>query len=455
MVRLDNLTHVTRNIEGGGSVLVLDTGAAITPPAQAMLAALHSRSVGGIREHLEVLDKKGFEKFMKTYYVGYGHKSIGDCGSITVFIEGISMLAAKAIQDFRLYDGQEASTRYIDFSKQDFINPVGLKTGRDILEYQRTFYLKGLEILKPYLAAEFPLKEKGREVAHTKMLDARAFDIMRAFLPAGASTNLAWHGKIRIFGDRLPELRNHPLAEVRNIATALHEALYEAFPDSFQEPGKIYRETEKYIAKYMGLSYYDEPKSFSFELTRNELREKNFSPEVKSLLKERPNGKTELPKWLEGLGQIQFKFLLDFGSFRDVQRHRAVIQRMPILNMNHGFEPWYLKQMPEDLKEEAVEHLRVLEDRLEDLSVDPALLQYYIPMGYRCTNCITGGLPALVYLIELRSQSTVHPTLRVIAQRMGSELGGMFKDLALYYDKSEDHLDIRRGEQDIVINEDA
>jgi hypothetical protein len=32
------------------------------------------------------------------------------------------MLVAKAIQDNKLYSGQEASTRYVDFSKQKFIN---------------------------------------------------------------------------------------------------------------------------------------------------------------------------------------------------------------------------------------------------------------------------------------------------------------------------------------------
>ena len=62
---------------------------------------------------------------MSQFYVGYGHKSIGDCGSITIFIEGCSMLAAKAIQDTKLYNGQEASTRYIDFSQQAMINPLG------------------------------------------------------------------------------------------------------------------------------------------------------------------------------------------------------------------------------------------------------------------------------------------------------------------------------------------
>ena len=118
--RLSDLEHTFVKINGNGEVIVLDTGAAINAEAEAMLQALHSRSIGGLESHLKILSEKGAENFMKNFYVGYGHKSIGDCGSTSIFIEGISMLAAKAIQDWPLYSGQESSTRYIDFQVQPF-----------------------------------------------------------------------------------------------------------------------------------------------------------------------------------------------------------------------------------------------------------------------------------------------------------------------------------------------
>jgi thymidylate synthase ThyX len=130
--------HIVENLkQKDGFVLVLDNGAEIDAQAEAMLQALHSRSTGGIKHHLKVLKERGAENFMEQFYVGYGHKSIGDCGSTTVFVEGISMLAAKAIQDWRLYSGQEASTRYVDFSKQNFLNPDKTKKGDKILESWR------------------------------------------------------------------------------------------------------------------------------------------------------------------------------------------------------------------------------------------------------------------------------------------------------------------------------
>ena len=135
--------HAVRPLNTGGFVLALNVEAKIDGQAEAMLQALHSRSTGGIESHLRILEEKGAENFMEKFYVGYGHKSIGDCGSVTVFIEGVSMLAAKAVQDWRLYSGQEASTRYVDFSQQKFLNPAGAKEGEEIMEGWR-------KILYPY-----------------------------------------------------------------------------------------------------------------------------------------------------------------------------------------------------------------------------------------------------------------------------------------------------------------
>src|SRR5262245_27953558 len=93
----------------------------LTPEDVAMLQALYSRSAESVDVHLEKVKETGSGRFMESYYVGYTHKSIADCGSTTVFIEGVSMLAAKAIQDWPLYSGQETSTRFIDFSKQPLL----------------------------------------------------------------------------------------------------------------------------------------------------------------------------------------------------------------------------------------------------------------------------------------------------------------------------------------------
>lgn len=442
--------HVIGKLKNGGFVLVLNNEAKIDGQAEAMLQALHSRSTGGIKNHLKVLAEKGAENFMEKFYVGYGHKSIGDCGSATVFVEGISMLAAKAIQDWRLYSGQEASTRYVDFSNQVFLNPVGNKKGEQIQEAWRKFYLKAQLPVRENLKKQFPIKEGENEVIYEKAIMARAFDITRAFLPAGATTNVAWRMNFRQFADELMLLRHHPLEEVRDIAEATERVLQKSFPNSFGHPR--FETTEKYNQDWMKENYYyknNKAKDFSF--IRNDINAKELKA-FKKILKNRPI-KTELPPTIATLGMVHYEFLLDFGSFRDLQRHRAIIQRMPLLVRNHGFNQWYLKSLPDKLQKEAVKFIASQEKKIDGLKIADEEKQYYTAMGYNVPCRFSGDLKALVYLVELRSTRFVHPTLVNQILKVIESLNKLFKKegLIIHVDDEPNRFDIRRGEHDIVV----
>ncbi len=453
MQNIENLQHTRTNLGSGGKIVIIDPGATLTAEALAMLQALHSRSTGGVDEHLKILAEKGADKFMSTYYVGYGHKSIGDCGMAVVFIEGVSMLAAKAIQDYKLYNGQEASTRYIDFAGQLFINPVGTAEGNIILENWRTFYLKAVEEMKLELKKRYPLGEGEKEVTYDKAIAARAFDITRGFLPAGASTNLAWTGTLRQFADRIAHLRHHPLPEVQEIADALEDGMIKAYPNSFSVEKKRYEATEAYVAETMKHYYYHDAVSPTMAVVRNGIDTAALTP-YKSLFTERP-AKTELPKWLGCYGEITLAFTLDFGSFRDIQRHRAVTQRMPLLTSEIGFNPWYLDQLTDTLQTEAAILISEQKEAINSLTADQNLRQYYLPMGYNISNYLTGDLPALVYLIEIRATSLVHPTLAAQAGVMGKHLTDKLSStgLTLHLDPDPGRFNIKRGEHDIVKKE--
>ncbi len=444
------LKHTTKNLKNGGMVMILETGAVIDPESEAMIQALHSRSTGGVKKHLEILAKKGAKDFMANFYVGYGHKSIGDCGSLTLFIEGISMLAAKAIQDWALYSGQEASTRYVDFSTQAFIDPVGTKESQEILENWRKFYLESMAPLNDFLKTQFPLQAEEKEVVYNKAIAARAFDIMRGFLPAGASTNLAWHSNMRQVADKIVLLRHHPLEEVRDIAASIKEVLLERYPSSFDHP--IFETTENYNEAWMKHDYYFTHDAYTeVELLKNSI-DKEALKNYAHILSSRPL-KTELPKFVAECGYVQFGFMLDFGSFRDLQRHRAIIQRMPLLTTQHGFADFYLNSLPEEIKTKAQAFIKTQEEKIKSLNIAPELAQYYTAMGYNLPNRITGDLAALVYLIELRSTRFVHPTLQKRAIQMAEILKTEFADcgLKLHLDDDPGRFDVRRGEHDIVM----
>lgn len=454
MSSIEKLNHHETKLDAGGKIVVIDSGAVLTAEMTAMLQALHSRSTGGIDNHLKVLAERGADKFMSTYYVQYGHKSIGDCGVGVVFIEGISMLAAKAIQDSKLYNGQEASTRYIDFANQPFLNPLDTKKGTTIQENWRKFYLKAVREMKTELLKRYPISEGERETFYKKAIEARAFDIARGFLPAGTSTNIAWTTTLRQFDDRIMQLLHHPLEEVQEIASKLNDAMLRMYPSSFkphdEKRYQKYHKTHEYIAKASQLYYYHDANCPEFKLIRDGINHEDLAL-FKTLLSERPD-KTELPKWLGAYGEVAFQFTLDFGSFRDIQRHRAVTQRMPLLTSEIGFHEWYLDELTEDLRTEAKSLVEELTKTTNELTNDIALRQYYLPMGFKISNLISGDLPAWLYLVELRASSLVHPTLAVQASRMAKTLKDTFADckLTIHLNSEPGRFDIKRGEADII-----
>lgn len=444
---ISGLNHPRIGLPNGGEVIALDTGALLDAESVAMLQALHSRSTGGFWKHMDILEKRGADDFIKNFYVGYGHKSIGDCGSTTLFIEGVSMLAAKAIQDNPLYSGQEASTRYIDFSEQPFIDPNKTTEGANILEAQRQFYLDAREPTLKHLRALHPIGKNEKEGIYEKAINARMFDITRSLLPSGASTNLAWHTNLRQAADHLLFLRHHPLGEVREIAGGIEEVLNRHHPNSFGH--KRYPATEAYQDLIAANHYYHDansPESPLIDFSNINDRELQL---YKDLIEKRPP-KTELPKFLASAGTMDVGFQLDFGSYRDIQRHRAISQRSPLLTTELGFNDWYVNSFPEEVREKLPEYLGNLKDKISGLGVSRENEQYFIPMGFNTANKFTGNIPATVYMVELRDSRFVHPTLQKVAHNIGeqitSELG-----IPLHVDSEPNRFDVKRGEHDIVL----
>ncbi len=418
-----------------------------SPEDTAMMQALYSRSAESVAVHAEKVKSSGSGKFMERFYVGYGHQSIADCGSTTLFIEGVSMLADKAIQDWPLYAGQEVSTRYIDMSKQPIYDPIGSKASQVILKRWMDFYISSGPILEVHLRQKYPRKESEDEKVYDKAIKVRTFDILRSFLPAGMTTQLSWHTNLRQAWDKISSLRHHPLEEVRTVTDSIWKELKGRYPNSFSH--KLYPEQEAYRATVLAAHTYFAPKKFpkkfSFSST---LKPPVLSP-YRELLKKRPI-KTTLPFFMRALGTYSFDFLLDFGSFRDLQRHRASIYQMPLLTTQYGFEKWYLDELPVALQKKAKALIVSQEKAIAQLRVSPEERQYFIAMGFRVPCHFTFDLPALVYFIELRSGRLVHPTLRPIAHAMHAVVKKSLPMVALHTDLDKDDWDVRRGLQDIV-----
>ncbi|HEY9079439.1 FAD-dependent thymidylate synthase [Magnetovibrio sp.] len=424
------------------------------PEATAMLQALYSRSDESARKHLEMVKERGSAKFMESYYVGYGHASIGDCGTTTLFVEGLSILACKAVQDNPLYSGQESSTRYIDFSKQPIIDPIATDASKAILDKWMDFYLGALEPLEAYLKTQFPIGEGEKERVWQNAIKARSFDILRGFLPAGITSQLAWTTNLRQAADKLHLLRHHPLAEVREIADGCLAELRKSYPSSFGH--KDYPETEAYLARtafktnYLDADFFgaDQP-DLSFSTTVD-----NAVLEAKELdvIEGRPQ-RTNLPRYLDGYGQYTCTFDLDYGSYRDLQRHRNGICRIPLLTGERGFHGWYLDELPGDLRTQAEALVAEQYAAIAALDACAEDKQYLYPLGAKVRCQTVYSLPQMIYVIELRSQNTVHSTLREVMHWMHAEMIKHHPRLTLHTDLQASKFDVKRGTQTIVKRE--
>jgi thymidylate synthase ThyX len=420
------------------------------PQDNAMLQALYSRSAESVEEHVKKVRETGSGKFMERFYVGYGHASIADCGSTTLFIEGLSILADKAIQDWPLYSGQETSTRYIDMSKQPIVDPLMTEDSREIIDGWMGFYIGSQETVQEHLKKKYPKRPEEDEAVYEKAIKARTFDILRGFLPAGITTQLSWHTNLRQAWDKLSLMRHHPVEEISTLAEEMLLKLKEKYSHSFSH--ELYPEQEKY-RKYSMQSYnYFDPENHPIfrAYTNIENRELN---KYKDIIYWRPI-KTNLPNFLSELGMVTFEFLLDYGSFRDIQRHRNGVCRIPLLTMKFGFNSWYLEQLPDSLRAKAEELIEKQAERINKLDLEPKYLQYYTALGFNTPCKISYGLPATVYVTELRSGKAVHPTLRKIAHKMNESLLEMFPEITLHSELDLDDWDVRRGLQDITEKKD-
>jgi thymidylate synthase ThyX len=431
----------------------------------AMIQSLYSRDPDSILCHLLEVADKGAEKFMAQFYVGYGHKSIGDCGNILLAFEGVSMLAAKAIQDSQLYNGQEASTRYMDFSKNDFLVPIGHKLDgrqKDIQENWREFYHRNSPIVFEHLKQLYPYVNypDEKESVWEKTLKARTFDIMRGFLPAGAATFLSWWTSLSHASDHLSWLRCHVLQEVRELADVTEGLLKEVYPSSFTR--NIYPEREEYKKKWYSEYYLEDLISLdSEEFVSLSLPGKyKLLKEHRKFFISRPKGQ-DVPWQIGEECTITWSDLLDFGSFRDLQRHRALIQRQGLLTEKFGMHEWYLNNLPEQIADEALELVAHQVYEINKLDLTKFDKQYLFPMGMKIPTRVSGSLSKFMYLIELRAQSTVHPTLHEnaleLARYVQFELSKIFgcshSEVSFYINENVGELNLKRGTQDIVKKE--
>lgn len=448
-----NEKYFTETSAGGCKIILPRSDP--SPEVMAMLQAKYSRDPKSVETHLEEILSGGEEaakKFMSTYYVGYGHRSIGRCGFITLFVENISILAATWVVHNPRFNGQECSTRYLNFFTQGHYVPEGGSESerekivelRDVL---MKFYSEGLEETIADLEIKFPYggppDDRVKKGQWTRTIRAKAFDILRGFLPVSCKTNVAITMSLMDFQDHVLFLHASPLAEAREIGQTMEALLVRAYPSSFRKPKG--EEVELYRNLLGGLRRLplDRPREIQVDLNVTT----GWLYEEMCLQVERSRGTkiTQFPREYEQAATVKVSGLLDFGSWRDIHRHTSADHAL----VHFGpfkFEDWYIESLPERIRGRALDLIEKCKSMLSDIDSD--LLQYSTPMGFKVVSEWTTGIRSLLYIVNLRSQDTVHPTLRKFILEVADHEA--LEDIKFSLPEEAKEFNLRRGDQTII-----
>ena len=480
------------------------------PETVAMLQALYSRSDTSVEEHLKDLHsddtainekEQKLQKKMQKFYIGYGHDSIGDCGSTTVFIEGVSIIAAKAIQDTPLYSGQESSTRYLDFSNQSE------KVKDNLKENYPQFYEIDPEKIDAMVDEYFVLY---KEITHTmqhhkaailgmnlnavdpvvrRSINAWAFDVARGFLPAGTITQLSFHGSLRELRRHFMELKNHAVDEVSHIAINVLKKLHEKYPSSFKDTDYLlgYLQTnsmeESYPAEIISMEE-------SYHALLGYPLMQNHSPVIWSacsttaaVFDGSEKRRSTIKDGVIGIHSTPL-LTLDYGSWRDLQRHRngiceaTIPQLLTIYNSERRTDnplmihDWYLKntntypnlqiainEFHSKLYSWFGRLLSMCEESEEQDRIH-SFISYLLPLGCLVPVSVFYSLEQWDYVFDLRLRDTVHPTLVEFLSKVVYEIGkkvpyfiSKYEERIMLLERNQEELSKQRGKQTIILED--
>ncbi|MBM3183749.1 MAG: FAD-dependent thymidylate synthase, partial [Chlamydiae bacterium] len=173
---------------------------------------------------------------------GYGDDSIGELGSTHLALEGISMLAAKVVEDCRIGGSPlEKSTRYVYFDQK--VDGEYLFYREPILmtsAYRELFldtcnslfdtYSKLIPPLTAHIEKDFPKDPTVSKAAYTAALRAKVLDCLRGLLPVSAMTNMGVFGNGRFFENLIQRLNCHNLAEMQELGKKTYQELFKVLP---------------------------------------------------------------------------------------------------------------------------------------------------------------------------------------------------------------------------------
>ncbi len=432
------------------------------------------------------------EAFYERVLVGYGDDSVAELAGAHIAVERTSTLAAKALEDSRIgISPLEKSTRYVRFDRPGPDGRYLFYRGPELAhpEYEPAAdglfaaYSAMVQPVTDAVRARYPIEAGETERAWKSATRAKALDLLRGLLPAGALTNLGLFGNGRAFEYLITKLAAHELPECRRLAGDLHQELALVIPafvkraldDRYGRPAAErmarIREVTAFLARRGEVEPVAAPAvrllEFDPEAERKVVAAALFphsnlgldeqaadpSQVLEALLGDRANRRQRAPRALEH-AHYTFEIVANFGAYRDLHRHRMLTQDRQLLGTALGYDlpPGLAELGMADRFRAAIDSAAATHPTLER-DAGPALAQYLVPLAFRLRWYFRANLREVYHLCELRTTPQGHPDYRWVAQEMFrrvAEVHPRLARLAAFVDMGPgDELERRRSEQRI------
>jgi thymidylate synthase ThyX len=398
-----------------------EDGRLFSPVRQASIFAKYSRSPESARALIKKTDETAAEKFQQKWIVDFGHNSIAELATIPVAFEGVSIIASKCIEKWQRPGVCEKSTRMQEFNKNSFWVPDGL---------DQAFLDQAMVLVDECFDLYQRLLDELPEALGTAKKRA-VFDVARHLLPSGCRTNLGICAYPRDIAEMVAEMGGSANPEFRDIGAGLQAATEDI-------GGPLIRHTEP-----------DEwVNRFQTQLVGGDVAQAAANPEIATgnfvrLVDFHPKEDDfwQTLKALYGMGPrdlqatmvdrpqhhaapeifrdvwLSYSIHMDYGAFRDLQRHRRMQQYVEPLTPFYGFVT------PTELTGDFRQSYQSLLKRFVSLPwpKDPKqrlLAQYVLPLAFRVGWHISLDLQQLYYLVELRTRPAGHISYRKVSYQM-------------------------------------
>ena len=397
--------------------------------------------------------------FAEKYVLGYGHSSVAEHGVVHLALEDISILASKLIEDARLASFTEKSTRYVAFDPSKVYYPPAVMAQPALAaEYRKTVrglldaYTGWTEECVASIKARTPRGDKQTERGYEAASRATAFDLLRYLLPAATHTNVGLTLNARTLEHLITKLLSQPLEEGRALGLRIKEEAQHVVPTLLKYADfNAYRAETGPAIDALARELLDSPPAPSsggdgggvsllfsdpdaddrlvaaILYNAASLPMETLLARVKALpqsdkervvdeyLKRR--GRHDAPgRALERLS-CTVEMTLDYGAYRDVQRHRMATQTTQALSPALGFAKpremdkfGYGERYDALMAQSAAAYARLSDTGLTHEAA------YVLPLATRIRVLFTWNLREVAHFVELRSAREGHPSYRRIAQ---------------------------------------